>query len=1058
MQRSRDAQFSSLKSNTITKFLSSAEALGKRGVLRDDFDEPTYVGFMVKFDFASPMVADIGGNLNYMPQGLLGSKDAPYSAETYLRSINEDARADGIKAFNDILWSISENTPYYIQEVGGVDSLYKINPENNFRAKDAKIILKMLDGLDLRTYALMDLYRRCAFDTTWMRWTLPDIHRYFAMDIYITEFRSFHVPTSGQRYSEGSPIGPDGDGSVGDNVKRKTTEGVPGVGGQTAKKGLMQTAEGYKDQFNDIEKSIAEAGGAKDFAKGKIKSLIDAEGTLGPSNNLHFLSALEKNLNVIHFRLEECEFDLKEFSPGFGSDLTNVEGGDPLSAEIPIMVGKIREAAEYTLLGASVFRELENLKTAVISDKGMDRNVLNSTKTPEEYLMLLGEGSKDGISQAYKTKLTDHLNKSDDVVKASLGERLLDGADQVVTNAVKNAAKTLLNGLKLGNVYGFAPSKIGAIAADPRAVGGALVDLIRNQFNDDDANAILANIYGNLPGPSARLNREDPGEVGLTGANTNTSGAPGSAGLTGGNSNTTGTPGNAGLVGPPTKPSNGGNIGLTGSTPILGNPGGIGLTGANSTIDGNPGPVGLTGGNSNIDGSNENISLAGADNSIDDNTGGGVGLSGNDNSIDDGNDGNVGLPGNDNSIDDGDGNNVGLSGADSSIDGSNSQVGLVGTDDSIDGNPGNVGLSGAEVNTATLNNVGLSGTNSSIDGDAGDVGLTGSESSIEGNPGDVGLSGAEATAAALNNIGLSGAKAVDSKPGAVDLSGSDTNIDGNPGPVGLTGAENTDADITNVGLTGAQKTEASLENVGLSGPKVNTESLGNIGLSGTESENTSPGNVGLKGAEIKEADLENVGLSGSSVKSEAPGNVGLKGAEGKDGQPGNIGFSSKEKVEDKPRNVGLTGNFLRDQALGNVGQKGAEIKEERPGNVDLTGANNKIPDTLPNVDLNGPSIPSKSTIGNVRLTGNEQSNDALGNVGLTGASDTNDDLGNVGLSGPHETTDIPGNVGLTGSSTPKVELSSDNIGLDGNESSTSPAAGNSLQTSNDDQDEPNPNE
>lgn len=1057
MQRSRDAQFSSLKSNTITKFLSSAESLGKRGVLRDDFDEPTYVGFMIKFDFASPMVADIGGNLDYMPQGLLGSKDAPYSAETYLRNINEDARADGIKAFNDILWSISENTPYYIQEIGGIDSLYKIDPENNFRAKDAKITLKMLDGLDLRTYALMDLYKRCAFDTNWMRWTLPDIHRFFAMDIYITEFRSFHVPTMGQRYSEGSPIGPDGDGSTGENVLRKSTEGIPGVSGQTAKKGLMQTAEGYKDQFNDIQGAITEAGGAGAFARGKIANLISAEGTLGPSNNVHFLSALEKNLNVIHFRLEECELVIKEFSPGFGSDISNVEEGDQLGAEIPIQVGKIREAGEYTLLGASVFRELENLKTSVISDKGMDRNVLNSPKTPEEYVMLLGEGSLAGMKNAYETKLSDHLQASDDVVKASLGERLLDGADQVVTNAVKNAAETLLNGLKLGNVYGFAPSKIASIAADPRAVGGALVDLIRNQFNKQDADAIISNIYDNVPGPSSLLNKQSPGEAGLTGANSNTSGQPGSAGLTGANSNTSGTPSNAGLLGPPTKPSDGGNVGLTGPTPVLGNPGGVGLTGANSNINGNPGDVGLTGANSNIGGSNQNVSLVGADNSINDGGEASVGLSGNDDSINDGTDGNAGLEGNDNTINDGSESNVGLSGADSSIDGSNSTVGLDGANDTIDGDPGNVGLSGAETNNVPLNNVGLTGSKSSIDGDGGDVGLTGSESTIDGNPGDVGLSGAEASPASLNNVGLSGAAANESKPGNVDLSGSDNDMDGNPGQVGLSGADKAVAEGGNVGLTGAQKTEASLENVGLSGPTANTESLGNVGLSGAETESSSPGNVGLKGADVKDAELENIGLSGSSVRSESPGNVGLKGAEGKEDVPGNIGFSTKEKIDDKPRNVGLTGNFLRDQALGNVGQKGSDVKEERPGNVDLVGGDTKIPDTLPNVDLDGPIIQPTSNIGNVGLTGTSQPRNDLGNVGLTGAQDTKDDLGNVGLSGTTTPNDNPGNISLTGSPAPKAEP--DNIGLDGNESSTSPGPGNSLQTSNSDQDNTeNPNE
>ena len=63
---------------------------------------------MIKFDFASPMVADIGGNLDYMPQGLLGSKDAPYSAETYLRNITAGSKCNMLTLLNcNVIWKVT---------------------------------------------------------------------------------------------------------------------------------------------------------------------------------------------------------------------------------------------------------------------------------------------------------------------------------------------------------------------------------------------------------------------------------------------------------------------------------------------------------------------------------------------------------------------------------------------------------------------------------------------------------------------------------------------------------------------------------------------------------------------------------------------------------------------------------------------------------------------------------------------------------------------------------------------------------------------------------------
>jgi hypothetical protein len=52
----------------------------------------------------------------------------------------------------------------------------------------------MLEGLDQKMFNLLNVYKQIVWDSKWQRWVLPDMMRYFSMDIYITEFRTFHVP------------------------------------------------------------------------------------------------------------------------------------------------------------------------------------------------------------------------------------------------------------------------------------------------------------------------------------------------------------------------------------------------------------------------------------------------------------------------------------------------------------------------------------------------------------------------------------------------------------------------------------------------------------------------------------------------------------------------------------------------------------------------------------------------------------------------------------------------------------------------------------------------
>jgi hypothetical protein len=89
--------------------------------------------------------------------------------------------------------TLQNNYQYYFQNISGIDSLLKIDPKRGIRVpKDGKVTLRMLEGLDLKITHLLNLYRKIAWDDVYQRWILPDMMRYFMMDIYITEFRIFH--------------------------------------------------------------------------------------------------------------------------------------------------------------------------------------------------------------------------------------------------------------------------------------------------------------------------------------------------------------------------------------------------------------------------------------------------------------------------------------------------------------------------------------------------------------------------------------------------------------------------------------------------------------------------------------------------------------------------------------------------------------------------------------------------------------------------------------------------------------------------------------------------
>jgi hypothetical protein len=157
--------------------------------------DPTYMGFY--FNFNPFTRSDVNNqDLDYLPQGLFlganstaGAAEDPDSAVNYLQRRGEYYRANMMKEFRDGMVYVADNTPWVFEKVTGMSDIWKIDPKNNFRAKEKKIVLECTESIDGKMTYLIDLYRKAAFDAEYMRYALPETQRFFSMNLIVTEIR-----------------------------------------------------------------------------------------------------------------------------------------------------------------------------------------------------------------------------------------------------------------------------------------------------------------------------------------------------------------------------------------------------------------------------------------------------------------------------------------------------------------------------------------------------------------------------------------------------------------------------------------------------------------------------------------------------------------------------------------------------------------------------------------------------------------------------------------------------------------------------------------------------
>ena len=166
---------------------SKSAAGGGNGVT--GLDDPTYLGFDIRFNIKSPLFEGaLEGNpgipanpadglqaLSNKSDGVASTPAGP-SAVGYLNKIGETTRATYLKAFCQGLREIQQKRPYYFQTIEGLTEAYSktVNMTPFGGSADGEgITVGLLEAIDLKMSALFNLYKAACYDVKYRRHVLP---------------------------------------------------------------------------------------------------------------------------------------------------------------------------------------------------------------------------------------------------------------------------------------------------------------------------------------------------------------------------------------------------------------------------------------------------------------------------------------------------------------------------------------------------------------------------------------------------------------------------------------------------------------------------------------------------------------------------------------------------------------------------------------------------------------------------------------------------------------------------------------------------------------------
>jgi hypothetical protein len=207
-------------SNTdiIKRFVTPQTSVSGSGNGVTSLDDPTFLGFSLRFDISSPLfngatngepqappvedtlLGQVGGALGLTtpapePAGNGGLTASGQSAVGYLNAISEATRASYLKSFIQGLREVNQFRPYYWQTIEGLTDAWSnsnnmLDPFNGTKDEEG-IAIGCLEAIDLKISALFNLYRAAVLDNQYNRFVLPRNLMYFDVYVDVYEIRNF---------------------------------------------------------------------------------------------------------------------------------------------------------------------------------------------------------------------------------------------------------------------------------------------------------------------------------------------------------------------------------------------------------------------------------------------------------------------------------------------------------------------------------------------------------------------------------------------------------------------------------------------------------------------------------------------------------------------------------------------------------------------------------------------------------------------------------------------------------------------------------------------------
>lgn len=162
----------------------------RKGIVRDRFDEPTYLTFSLDFNLDQEFMGYEESNFLAKSPLFNTNPEKSQSAVNYLLARGHTDKANQLAVFIKLLKYLRDDTPWYFQGVQGLDKLWEKSTAMNEPMKGGEITVSTLEAVDLRITELADLYRNSVYDKQYMRERVPDNLRWFSMDIWVAEFRN----------------------------------------------------------------------------------------------------------------------------------------------------------------------------------------------------------------------------------------------------------------------------------------------------------------------------------------------------------------------------------------------------------------------------------------------------------------------------------------------------------------------------------------------------------------------------------------------------------------------------------------------------------------------------------------------------------------------------------------------------------------------------------------------------------------------------------------------------------------------------------------------------